>query len=131
MSADREPQQNLLFPNDESAVAPLPCRDLRKPGADESHWLELNLYESEGGIHPVGGHAMLYCGACEASVAYRDVVPGPIRDWPYCPVHQDKTLMVCSTSLGLPDGRHVETGHEAVLSRDADSGSNGEKLSSN
>lgn len=129
MFAEPESQQNLLFPGDD-APAPSASSGGRQPGADESHWLELNLYEFETGVRPIGTEAMLYCGACQASVAYGDVVPGPIRAWPYCPTHQDKALMVCATSLGLQDRRGVPVVHEIDLTMSTEPGSAAGKVSS-
>lgn len=127
--AEIEPQQHLLFPGDE-ALAPSASSAGRQPGADESHWLELHLYECEAGVRPIGREAMLYCGACQASIAYEDVVPGPIRDWPYCPTHQDNALMVCATSLGLQDRRGVPVVHETDQNIRTTPGPEAEEVSS-
>jgi hypothetical protein len=43
--------------------------------------------------------ALLYCGICQAAVSYHDTVNGEIDEWPYCPVHQEKPLTVCPSSL--------------------------------
>jgi hypothetical protein len=87
--------------------------DVRTPGADERHWLELTLYQLAAGMRPAGKQAVLYCGGCESSIAYGDVVAGPIQDWPYCGVHQ-KALTVCSASLGLQDCQDSRPPHVAV-----------------
>ncbi len=103
MFAESEHQQNLRFPDwDEADRQPSPPSvRLRKPGADESHWLELSLYQLEAGVRPTGKEAVLFCGACKTNVSYGDVVPGSIQGWPYCPVHHERPLMVCSVSLGV------------------------------
>jgi hypothetical protein len=129
MFSEREPQQHLLFPGDE-ALGPSASSRGRQPGADESYWLELNLYEFQRGIGPTGKEAMFYCGACQSSVAYAEVVPGPVPDWPYCPVHKDKALIVCATSLGLQDRRDLTDVYPAELAMSTEPGSGLEEVSS-
>jgi hypothetical protein len=64
-----------------------------------SNWLEFRLHELAAVLGPEGHRAVLYCGACETEISYEEAAAGPIRDWPYCPVHQDRPLMICSTAL--------------------------------
>lgn len=49
-------------------------------------------------LSPLGLHAVLYCGTCEAIVFFEKAATGPVKDWPYCPVHQKRPLMVRSVS---------------------------------
>ena len=103
MFQESEHQQHLRFPDWDEAdrdASPRSVR-VRKPGADENHWLELSLYQLEAGVRRAGKEAVLYCGACKTKVAYGHVVPGSVQGWPYCPRHRDRPLMVCSVSLRL------------------------------
>ncbi len=63
---------------------------------DEQQWLELTLYELARAVRAEGKQAVLYCSACRGEVAYNRVVPGPIREWPYCPVHVQTPLIMRS-----------------------------------
>src|SRR5215510_9113523 len=44
-------------------------------------------------VSSLGLHAALYCGTCKVVVAFEKAITGPVKDWPYCPIHQ-KPLMV-------------------------------------
>jgi len=44
----------------------------------------------------IGGQAVLYCGECHATIPSDRVATGPVQSWPYCPVHQNKALIVRS-----------------------------------
>lgn len=70
-----------------------------------STWLEFQLHDLAAVLGPEGHRALLYCGACEADISYGEAAAGPIENWPYCPVHHQKPLMICSTSLHLPSAR--------------------------
>jgi hypothetical protein len=106
MFSESEHQQ-LRFPDwngaDRQPSPPAVCR--REAGADERHWVELNLYQLEAGVRPSGKEAVLYCGACNANLPYGEVVAGSVQGWPYCPVHHERPLMVYSISLRV---RHHE-----------------------
>jgi len=45
-------------------------------------------------VSSLGLHAALYCGTCQLIVAFEKAITGPVKDWPYCPIHQQKPLMV-------------------------------------
>ena len=45
-------------------------------------------------VRSLGVHAALYCGTCAVIVAFEKAITGQVKDWPYCPVHQQKPLMV-------------------------------------
>jgi hypothetical protein len=49
-------------------------------------------------VGPLGVHAVLYCGTCETIVAFEKAATGPVKAWPYCPIHQERPLMVRSVS---------------------------------
>ena len=49
-------------------------------------------------LSPLGLHAVLYCGTCEAIVVFEKAATGQVKDWPYCPVHHKRPLMVRSVS---------------------------------
>lgn len=63
---------------------------------DEQQWLELTLYELATVVRAEGKEAVLYCSSCRGDIAYNRVVPGPIREWPYCPVHAQTPLIMRS-----------------------------------
>jgi hypothetical protein len=46
----------------------------------------------------LGLQAVLYCGTCEAIVTFEKAAIGPVKDWPYCPLHQERPLMVRAVS---------------------------------
>lgn len=73
--------------------------DSRDLNTDERQWLELTLYELAAAVRAEGKAAVLYCGACRGEVAYNRVVPGSIREWPYCPIHTEAPLMIRSASV--------------------------------
>jgi hypothetical protein len=45
-------------------------------------------------LSPLGLHVVLYCGSCQAIVVFDKARTGPVKDWPYCPVHQENPLIV-------------------------------------
>ena len=67
--------------------------------ATERLWLELNLYELDAMVRSVGRQTVLHCGDCNRSVGFQDAVPGPVRDWPYCPTHPDKALTIRAATI--------------------------------
>ena len=60
--------------------------------------LASQLRELEKAAWLAGNPALLYCGACEAEVSPESATEGPLRDWPYCPIHEDKPLTIHSAS---------------------------------
>jgi hypothetical protein len=52
----------------------------------------------ESAVRPLGRHVVLYCGLCEAIVPFIKAVAGPVKDWPHCPIHQDRPLTIRSVS---------------------------------
>lgn len=71
-------------------------------GSDERHWLELTLHELAAIVRSAGKDAVLYCAACRDGIAYDRVVVGPIREWPYCPNHPERPLLIRSAPLYGP-----------------------------
>jgi hypothetical protein len=69
------------------------------------HWLEFQLHELAAVLGPEGHRAVLYCGACEGDIPYADAAAGAVHNWPYCPVHHENPLMICSASLYFPSAR--------------------------
>jgi hypothetical protein len=69
----------------------------RQPRVSEMDWMT-ELADNQ---------ALLYCGVCQAAVPYHDTVAGEIDEWPYCPVHQEKPLAVCPSSVGMVDPRKI------------------------
>lgn len=67
--------------------------------ADERYLLDLKRSDADLPVQPVGKQALLYCGACQAVIPYSKVAAGLMPDWPYCPVHQGKPLMVRDVSF--------------------------------
>lgn len=76
---------------------------------DEGHRLGLLLYELDSVVRRAGERALLYCGACQAVVPYSHAMAGLIPDWPYCPVHQGKPLMVRAALLDGGQHRAPQT----------------------
>jgi hypothetical protein len=73
-----------------------PAVTTRELKTDEQQWLELTLYELATVVRAEGKEAVLYCSGCRREIAYSRVVPGPIREWPYCPVHAETPLIMRS-----------------------------------
>ncbi len=66
--------------------------------SEERRRLSLQLRELQVAAWSAGNPALFYCGACEAAVSSEEAIEGPLRNWPYCPVHTQKALMVHAAS---------------------------------
>jgi hypothetical protein len=64
--------------------------------SDDRRRRESKRFAFDAVVRPEGGQALLYCSACKANIPHDRVVTGPVQDWPYCPVHQHKALIVRS-----------------------------------
>jgi hypothetical protein len=56
--------------------------------------LKSQLRELERAAWLAGNPAVLYCSVCEATVSSQNAMDGPVRDWPYCPVHGNTPLTI-------------------------------------
>ncbi len=63
--------------------------------------LTTQLRDLELAAWSAGNPALFYCGACEAAVASKDAIEGPLKNWPYCPIHTQKPLMIHAASPRL------------------------------
>lgn len=71
--------------------------DLEEQLSEERHHrLKSQLRELERVAWLAGNPSLLYCGACEATVSSQHAIEGALEDWPYCPIHKNKPLMIHS-----------------------------------
>ena len=77
--------------------------DVEKEVSGKRRRLKSQLRDLELAAWSAGNPALFYCGACEAAVASEDAIEGSIENWPYCPIHTQKPLMIHATSprIGL------------------------------
>lgn len=68
--------------------------------------LKSQLRELEWESWLAGNPAVLYCTACETTVSSEKVAEGPIADWPYCPIHRKRPLII--RSAFRPVGMHQQ-----------------------
>ena len=64
--------------------------------SEERRRLKSQLRELQWAAWLAGTPALLYCGDCDAAVSCEKVIEGPLQDWPYCPVHENKPLTIHS-----------------------------------
>ncbi len=76
-------------------------RDLEEERSQERRRLQMGLRELEWAAWLAGNPALLYCSACEAAVSSEIAIEGSLEGWPYCPIHEEKPLMIHSTFPGL------------------------------
>ena len=82
---------------------------VEKKIAEERRHLKSQLRDLQVAAWSAGNPALLYCGACEAAVSPEEAIEGPLRNWPYCPLHEHKALMIHAASAraaaSTPDER--------------------------
>jgi hypothetical protein len=45
-----------------------------------------------------GNPCILYCALCEGTVPFQKAIDGPVLDWPYCSLHEEKPLSIRTAS---------------------------------
>lgn len=77
--------------------------DVEKELSGKRRGLKAQLRELELAAWSAGNPALFYCSVCEAAVPSKDAIEGPLENWPYCPIHAQKPLMIHAASprLGL------------------------------
>lgn len=70
-------------------------KQLSQRVTDELRRREFKGFEFNSVARP-GGQAVLYCSACKATIPHDRVETGLVQNWPYCPVHKNKALIVRS-----------------------------------
>ena len=56
--------------------------------------LQSQLKDLEWAAWLGGTPCSLYCALCEGTVAFQKAINGPVLDWPYCSIHEDKPLSI-------------------------------------
>ena len=61
---------------------------------ERQHRLKSQLCELERVAWLAGNPTLLHCSDCDAAVSSQHAIEGAMEDWPYCPFHPNKPLMI-------------------------------------